>query len=73
VSSDSECKEVDALSETEEDEECMLTEFDCCNSENCSNVADADTFSETEEGCSNKSEDAEGGLTAQLLVVFFLL
>ncbi len=48
-----------------EDKECMLTEFDHCNSENwSSSVADADTPSETEEE-----------LTAWLLVlvVFFLL
>jgi len=64
MSSDSECKEVDAFSETEEDEECMLTEFDCCNSKNCSSVADADTLSETEEDCDNKSENAEEGSTA---------
>jgi len=43
----------------------MLTEFDHCNSENqSSSVADADTFSETKEGCDNESEDAEEGLTA---------
>jgi len=64
VSSDSECEEVDASSETEEDEECMLTEFDHCNSKNHSNVADADTSSETEEDCGNKGENAERGLTA---------
>jgi len=43
----------------------MLTEFDCCNSENqSSSVAGADTSSETKEGCDNKSEDAEEELTA---------
>jgi len=48
-----------------EDKECMLTEFDCCNSKNqSSNVADADTFSETEEGCDNKNENAEEESTA---------
>jgi len=47
-----------------EDEECMLTGFDHCNSKNCSSVADADTSSETKEGCGDKSEDAEGGSTA---------
>ncbi len=53
-----------------EDEECMLTEFDCCNSKNwSSDVAGADTFSETEEGCDNKNEDAEEELTAWLLVL----
>jgi len=51
----------------------MLTEFDCCNSKNHSNVADADTSPETKEGCDDKSENAEEELTAQLLVVFFLL
>jgi len=56
-----------------EDKECMLTEFDHCNSKNCSSVAGADTPSETKEGCDDKSEDAEEGSTAQLLVVFFLL
>jgi len=59
VSSDSECKEVDAFSEMKEDEECMLTEFDCCNSENHSNVAGADTLSETKEDCDNKGENTE--------------
>ncbi len=48
-----------------EDKECMLTEFNCCNSKNqSSNVADADTFSETEEDCDNKDENAEERLTA---------
>jgi len=43
----------------------MLTGFNCCNSKNqSSSVADADTFSETKEGCNNKSEDAEEELTA---------
>jgi len=46
------------------DKECMLTEFDHCNSKNHSSVADADTLSETKEGCDNKSENAEGGSTA---------
>jgi len=64
VSSDSECKEVDAFSETKEDKECMLTEFDCCNSENQSGVAGADTFSETKEDCDDKSENAEEESTA---------
>jgi len=71
VSSDWQCEEIDALSETEKDEE-----FDCCNSENqSSSVADADTFSETEEECDNKNENTEERLTAWLLVliVFFLL
>jgi hypothetical protein len=45
MSSDWQCEEVDAFSETKEDEECMLTEFDCCNSKNqSSSVADADTL-----------------------------
>jgi hypothetical protein len=44
MSSDWQCEEVDASSETKEDEECMLTEFDCCNSKNqSSSVAGADT------------------------------
>jgi len=76
VSSNWQCEEVDALSETEEDKECMLTEFDHCNSKNwSSSVADADTFSEMKEGCDNESENAEERLTAWLLmlVVFFLL
>jgi len=65
VSSDSQHEEVDAFSETKEDEECMLTEFDCCNSKNqSSSVADADTFSETEEGCDDKNENAEEESTA---------
>jgi len=42
----------------------MLTEFDCCNSKNHSDVADADTPPETEEGCDNKNENAEEGSTA---------
>jgi len=43
----------------------MLTEFDCCNSENqSSGVAGANTPSETKEGCDNKNEDAEEGSTA---------
>jgi len=43
----------------------MLTEFDCCNSENqSSNVAGADTLSETKEGCDDKSEDTEEESTA---------
>ncbi len=59
-----------------EDKECMLTEFNHCNSKDqSSSVADADTLSETEEGCDNKSENAEEESTAWLLVlvVFFLL
>jgi len=48
-----------------EDKECMLTEFNCCNSENqSSSVADANTSSEMKEGCDNKNEDAEEELTA---------
>jgi len=47
-----------------EDKECMLTEFDHCNSKNCSSVAGADTLPETEEDCDNKSEDAEEESTA---------
>jgi len=48
-----------------EDEECMLTEFDHCNSENqCSSVAGADTSLETKEDCDNKSENAEEESTA---------
>jgi len=48
-----------------EDEECMLTEFNCCNSKNqSSSVAGADTPSETEEGCDDKGEDAEEESTA---------
>jgi len=48
-----------------EDEECMLTEFNCCNSKNqSSSVAGADTLSETKEDCDNKSEDTEEELTA---------
>ncbi len=76
MSSDWQHEEVNAFSETEEDEECTLTEFDYCNSENwSSSVADADTSSETEEDCNNKSENTEERLTAWLLmlVVFFLL
>jgi len=42
----------------------MLTEFDCCNSENQSGVADADTLPETKEDCDDKSENTEEGLTA---------
>jgi len=43
----------------------MLTEFDHCNSKNqSSNVAGADTLSETKEGHDNKGEDAEKELTA---------
>jgi len=42
----------------------MLTEFDCCNNENHSGVAGADTPSETKEGCDDKNEDAEEGSTA---------
>jgi len=43
----------------------MLTEFDHCNSKNqSSNVADANTFSETKEDCDDKSEDTEEELTA---------
>jgi len=71
MSSDWQCEEVNAFSETEEDEE-----FDHCNSKNwSSSVADADTFSETEEDCNNKNENAEERSTAWLLVlvVFFLL
>ena len=71
MSSDWQCEEVDALSETKEDEE-----FDCCNSKDqSSNVAGADTLSETKEDCDNKGEDTEERLTAWLLVlvVFFLL
>jgi len=45
MSSDWQCEEVDAFSKTEEDEE-----FDHCNSKNqSSDVAGADTFSETKE------------------------
>ncbi len=52
----------------------MLTEFNCCNSKNwSSSVAGADTFSETKEGCDDKSEDAEEELTAWLLVLFVSL
>jgi len=48
-----------------EDEECMLTEFDCCNSKNqSSSVTGADTLPETKEGCNNKNEDTEEGSTA---------
>ncbi len=48
-----------------EDKECTLTEFDCCNSKDqSSSVADADTFSETKEGCDNKGENTEEELTA---------
>jgi len=47
-----------------EDEECMLTEFDCCNSENQSGVAGADTSPVTKEGCDNKDENAEEESTA---------
>jgi len=48
-----------------EDKECMLTEFNHCNSKDqSSSVADADTLSETEEGCDNKSENAEEESTA---------
>jgi len=64
-------EEVDAFSETEEDEE-----FNHCNSKNqSSSVADADTFSETKEDCNDKNENAEERSTAWLLVlvVFFLL
>jgi len=64
MSSNSECEEVDAFPEMKEDKECMLTEFDCCNSENHSGVAGADTLSETKKGCGNKNEDTEEGLTA---------
>jgi len=40
-------------------------EFDHCNSKNqSSNVAGADTLSETKEGCNNKGEKAEERLTA---------
>jgi len=43
----------------------MLTEFDHCNSENqSSNVADADTSSETKKDCNNKSENTEEESTA---------
>ncbi len=71
MSSDWQCEEVDASSEMKEDEE-----FNHCNSEDqSSNVAGADTFSETKEDCDNKNEDAEERLTAWLLVlvVSFLL
>jgi len=64
VSSDSECEEVDASSEMKEDKECMLTEFDRCNSKNHSNVAGADTLPKTEEDCDNKSENTEEESTA---------
>jgi len=48
-----------------EDKECMLTEFDHCNSKNqSSNVAGADTSLETKEGCDNKNENAKEGSTA---------
>jgi len=48
-----------------EDKECMLTEFNHCNSENqSSSVADADTLSETKEDCDDKSENAEEESTA---------
>jgi len=40
----------------------MLTEFDCCNSKNQS--SNVDTFSETEEDCDNKNENAEEESTA---------
>ncbi len=47
------------------DKECTLTEFNCCNSKNqSSDVAGANTSSETEEGCDDKSEDTEEELTA---------
>ena len=64
------CEEVDAFSETKEDEE-----FDRCNSKNqSSSVAGADTPSETKKDCDNKGEDTEERLTAWLLVlVVFLL
>jgi len=43
----------------------MLTEFNCCNSKNqSSSVADADTPSETKEGCDDKNENAEERSTA---------
>jgi len=42
----------------------MLTEFDCCNSKNQSGVAGANTSSETEKACNNKSENAAEELTA---------
>ncbi len=81
MSSNWQCEEVDAFSdhaffEMKEDKECMLTEFDHCNSKNWSSgVADADTFSEMKEDCDNENENAEEELTAWLLVlvVFFLL
>jgi len=43
----------------------MLTEFNCCNSENQnSSVADVDTLSETEEDYNNENENTEERLTA---------
>jgi len=48
-----------------EDEECTLTEFNCCNSKNqSSGVADANTPFETKEGCDDKGKNAEEELTA---------
>jgi len=64
MSSDSEREEVNAFPEIKEDKECMLTEFDCCNSKNQSGVAGANTLSETEEGCNNKDENTEEESTA---------
>jgi len=47
------------------DKECMLTEFDHYNSKNqSSNVAGADTPSETKEDCDNENENAEEESTA---------
>ncbi len=51
-----------------EDEECTLTEFNCCNSENqSSSVAGADTLSETKEDCNDESENTEERLTGKPL------
>ena len=79
MSSDWQCEEVDAPSdhaffEMKEDKECMLTEFNHCNSKNwSSSVADANTSPETKEDCDDKSENAEEELTAWLLVLFVSL
>jgi len=76
VSSDWQHKEINASLETEEDKECTLTEFDHCNSKNqSSDVAGADTFSETKKGYNDENENVKERSTAWLLVlvVFFLL
>jgi len=76
MSSDWWHEEINALFETEEDKECMLTEFDHCNSENqSSSVAGANTFFKTKKDYNNENENTKERLTAWLLmlVVFFLL